>query len=63
MIEAIIDRPGAFFVLVVVIAVLSLCAILRSRRDLNLRRRTSAPRRRIPRPDTDRRWEAQRRRG
>ncbi len=60
MIENILARPWMFFALVLLIVLLSLCAIVRSRRDLNLKQRTGVPRRKGPRANVDRRWDAQR---
>lgn len=60
MVETIIARPWAFLGLIAVLIVLSLCAALRTRHDMKLKRRTTVPRRKTPRGAKDRRWEGQR---
>ena len=61
MLEQIVARPWVFFALLMVIVVLSVCAAIRTRRDMRLKPRTSVPRRKTPRGSNDRRWEGQRR--
>ena len=59
--EQIAARGWVFVALLTIIVILSVCAMMRTRRDMRLKPRTTVPRRKAPRHGSDRRWEGQRR--